>query len=223
MIGSTLGIIPARGGSKGILRKNIKPIAGHPLIAWTIKAALDSKLLDRFVVSTEDDEIALVAKLYGADIAVRPKDLAKDDTSTKDVLTHTVRELGDANTLVVLLQATSPIRSQGLIDQTISAFGDGDYDSMATGGLQLQYPPHGTEHRRQDVKSVFVNDGSVIVLKAANLEKGTLFGQKAGTLITSREENVDIDEEFDFFVAEKILEKYLAEGRIKPPIYALSA
>jgi CMP-N-acetylneuraminic acid synthetase len=88
---------------------------------------------------------------------------------------------------------------------------------MSTGGLTLQYPPHGVEHRRQDVKSVFINDGSVIVLKAANLEKGTLFGPKAGTLITSREENVDIDEEFDFFVAEKLLEKYLAEGLITAP------
>ncbi|MDR2386519.1 MAG: acylneuraminate cytidylyltransferase family protein [Deltaproteobacteria bacterium] len=222
MIGQTLGIIPARGGSKGIKRKNIKPIAGHPLLAWTIKAALESKLLDHFVVSTEDDEIALVAGLYGAKVAVRPPELAKDDSTTKEVLAQVVKELGDSNSLVVLLQATSPIRSADLIDRTISAFKAGDYDSMSTGGLQLQYPPHGVEHRRQDVKSLFINDGSVIVLKAANLEKGSLFGQKAGTLITSREENVDIDEEFDFFVAEKILEKYLAEGRIKAPVLAIS-
>jgi N-acylneuraminate cytidylyltransferase len=213
----TLGIIPARGGSKGIPRKNVKPLAGHPLLAWTIKAAAEAALLDRFVVSTEDAEIAEVARLYGAEVTERPVELAKDDTTTRDVLAHTVRALGCPQTVVVLLQCTSPVRSEGLIDRTISAFLAGDYDSMSTGGEQLQYPPHGVEHRRQDVKSVFINDGSVIVLKAANLEKGTLFGPKAGTMVTSREENVDIDESFDFWLAEKLLEKYLAEGKVKPP------
>ena len=213
----TLGIIPARGGSKGIPRKNVKPLAWHPLLAWTIKAATEAALLDRFVVSTEDAEIAEVARLYGAEVAKRPAELAKDDTTTRDVLAHTVREIGRPETVVVLLQCTSPVRSYGLIDRTISAFLAGDYDSMSTGGVQLQYPPHGVEHRRQDVKTVFINDGSGIVLKAANLELGTLFGQKAGTMITTREENVDIDEGFDFWLAEKILEKYLNEGLTKPP------
>ncbi|MDR2368213.1 MAG: acylneuraminate cytidylyltransferase family protein [Deltaproteobacteria bacterium] len=213
----TLGIIPARGGSKGIPRKNLRPIAGHPLIAWTIQAAAEAKLLDRFYVSTEDDEIAEVSRLYGARVTKRPPELAEDDATTKDVLAHSAIELGDSQTIVVLLQATSPVRREGLVDLVISSFLAGDFDSMSTGGLQLQYPPHGVEHRRQDIKSVFINDGSVIVLKSANLRMGTLFGQKAETLVTSREENVDIDEEFDFWLAEKILEKNLAEGRVKAP------
>ncbi|MDR3134618.1 MAG: hypothetical protein LBU69_00825, partial [Deltaproteobacteria bacterium] len=182
-----------------------------------IAAARESSLLGRFVVSTEDNEIAEIAKLYGAEVAIRPEALARDETTTKDVLAHTVKKLGDSQTLVVLLQPTSPIRGQGLIDKAIRAFFDGDHDSMSTGGTQPQYPPHGVEHRRQDVRSVFINDGSVIVLKAANLEQGTLFGKKAGTMVTSREENVDIDEEFDFWLAEKILEKRLAEGLVKQP------
>ncbi|MDR1309649.1 MAG: hypothetical protein LBL95_07125, partial [Deltaproteobacteria bacterium] len=117
----------------------------------------------------------------------------------------------------VLLQATSPVRREGLIDRTVSAFRAGDNDSMSTGWMQLQYPPHGVEHRRQDIRSVFVNDGSVIALRAANLREGSLFGRKAGTLVTSREENVDIDEEFDFWLAGQILGKGLAEGWLAAP------
>jgi N-acylneuraminate cytidylyltransferase len=186
-------------------------------LAWTIQAARHSKLLDGFAVSTEDEEIKEVARRYGAAALDRPPELAADDTTTKAVLKQVNQEIGGPDAAIVLLQATSPIRREGLIDRTIEAFRSGDYDSMSTGGWQMQYPPHGVEHRRQDVKQVFVNDGSVIVLKAANLAADVLFGAKAGTLATSREENVDIDEPFDFWLAEKILEKGLSEGWLVEP------
>src|SRR4051812_20547181 len=110
-----LGVIPARGGSKGIPRKNIKMIAGKPLIAWTIEAAKKSKLMDRFVVSTEDAEIAQIARKYGADVLDRPKSLATDTATGISVIQHAVSVFDPKN--VVLLQPTSPIRSKGLIDQ----------------------------------------------------------------------------------------------------------
>ncbi|MDR1657709.1 MAG: acylneuraminate cytidylyltransferase family protein [Deltaproteobacteria bacterium] len=213
---STLVIIPARGGSKGVPRKNIRPIAGHPLLAWTIAAAKKSSL-PRPVVSTEDAQIASIARLYGAEVLERPNALAEDNTTTRDVLVHAVSTRPIEITEVILLQATSPIRRPGLIDRVVEAFRADDWDSMATGSLQLQYPPHGVEHRRQDIKSVFINDGSVIALKSQNLRNNTLFGRRAGTLLTSREENVDIDEAFDFWLAEKVLEKALAEGWMSPP------
>jgi N-acylneuraminate cytidylyltransferase len=210
-------VIPARGGSKGVPRKNVRPLAGHPLIAWTIHAARRSALLDRVVVSTEDRGIAEVASLYGAEPLERPAALAGDEVPSRDVLAHAHEALGRSADTLALLQATSPVRREGLIDRTVAAFNAGGWDSMSTGGLQLQYPPHGTEHRRQDVRSVFVNDGSVIVLKPANLALRSLFGPRAGTLVTTREENVDIDDPFDFWLAEKIVEKALDEGWMRPP------
>ena len=210
-----LGVIPARGGSNGIPRKNIKVLAGHPLIAWTIKDALESRLLDRFVVSTEDPEIAAVARKYGAEVLSRPPELAGDGVISREVVAPALRILGgDA---AVLLQATSPVRRPGLIDRTITIFRDWDWDSVATGFPYYIYPPHGTEHRRQDISQVFVNDGSVIVSKAETILNGSLFGKKAGTLVTTRDENVDIDEEYDFWLAEKTVEKGVAEGWLKAP------
>jgi CMP-N-acetylneuraminic acid synthetase len=211
-----LGIIPARGGSKGIPRKNIKPIAGFPLIAWTIKDALESSLMDDFVVSSEDHEICEVAREYGAKVLERPAELAGDAVLSRDVVAHALRILGgDAS---VLLQCTSPVRRRGLIDGVIQAFKDGGQDSVSTGFDYLNYPPFGTEHRRQDLATVFVNDGSVIVSKRDVLLTGSLFGKNAGTYVTTREENVDIDSEFDFWLAEKVLEKGLSEGWITPPV-----
>lgn len=205
-----IGIIPARGGSKGVPRKNIKPICGHPLIAWTIRAALDSRLLDGLVVSTEDEEIADAARAYGAEVLVRPAELARDETISRDVIAHALTATGASHS--VLLQATSPIRSPGLIDRVITAFKDGEWDSMATGFSHPLYPPHGVEHRRQDIRYVFVNDGSVIVSTRETIQARSLFGRRAGTLITTREENVDIDDEFDFWLAGQVLTRMLTLG-----------
>jgi N-acylneuraminate cytidylyltransferase len=169
------------------------------------------------VVSTEDPQIADIARGYGALILRRPESLAADDTITRDVLVHAAKsEFGPVEE-IILLQATSPVRRPDLIDRVVTAFREGDYDSMSTGSLQLQYPPHGVEHRRQDVKTVFINDGSVIALKSQNLLNNTLFGLKAGTMVTSREENVDIDDAFDFWLAEKVIEKALFDGWMVPP------
>ncbi len=207
-----LAVIPARGGSKGVPRKNVRPICGHPLIAWTIKAALDSEKLGRVVVSTEDAEIAEVACAYGAEVLVRPPELARDDTISRLVLEHALSEVADASH-IVLLQPTSPLRSPQLVDRVLGAFEDGDnLDSMATGFQQLLYPPHGVEHRRQDISEVFVNDGSVIVSTRETIFAESLFGQRAGTMVTSRQENVDIDDEFDFWLAEKVLQWALDLG-----------
>jgi CMP-N-acetylneuraminic acid synthetase len=126
-----LGITPARGGSKGIPRKNIKKIAGKPLIVWTIEAAKTSKLLNRYVVSTEDEEIARICKTHDVKIIKRPSELATDEASTLDVLQNVIEQI--PCDIVVLLQATSPIRSKGLIDECIEEFLANDYDSLATG------------------------------------------------------------------------------------------
>jgi len=198
-----LGITPARGGSKGILRKNIKTISGKPLIAWTIEAAKKSKLIDRYVVSTEDEEIARVAKEYGAEVINRPFELASDETTTLNVLQHAIKLI--PADLVILLQATSPIRRPGLVDECIREFKDNGHDSLATGFI-CKYTEYGkNDLRRQDIKGFFCDDGNVYVIKADLMRQGDRYGKKLGRKIISRWENIDIDDEFDFWLAEKIL------------------
>lgn len=201
-----LGITPARGGSKGIPRKNIKEIAGKPLIAWTIEAALQSKLLSRYVICTEDPEIADVAVKCGAEVLWRPPELATDEADTLDVLRHTLENIPCSS--VALLQATSPIRKRGLIDECIRDFINNGYDSLAT-GFTCKYIEYGkNDLRRQDINGFFYDDGNVYVIKADLIRSGDRYGKKIGRKIISRQENVEIDDEFDFWMSEKIL----AEG-----------
>lgn len=198
-----LGLTPARGGSKGIPHKNIKPIHGKPLIAWTIESALKAELLDQYYVSTEDTEISEISKYYGAKVIDRPNELSTDETDTLPVLRH-VLEVVPAD-VVVLLQATSPIRGNKLIDDCIREFLANDYDSLATGFI-CKFTEYGTENRRrQDIQGFFYDDGNVYVIKADLIRKGDRYGNKIGRKITRKWENLDIDDHFDFWLAEKIM------------------
>lgn len=198
-----LGITPARGGSKGIPRKNIKELCGKPLIAWTIETAKQSKLLDRYVVSTEDTEIAQIAEKYGAEVIERPLELATDEASTLSVLQDVLKKI-DAD-VVVVLQATSPIREAGLIDSCIKRFLNTGADSLATGFI-CKYQEYGTSGlRRQDINGFFYDDGSVYVINADLIRMGDRFGKKIERVITDREQNIEIDDEFDFWVTEQAL------------------
>lgn len=198
-----LGVIPARGGSKGIPRKNIRPIAGKPLIAWSIESAKKSRLLDRVVVSTEDPEIAGVAKMYGAEVLSRPAHLASDESSTLSVLEHVVREI--PCDVVVVLQPTCPIRSDLLIDACIREFQEEKADSLATGFI-CKFIEYGKNVLpRQGIAGFFYDDGNIYVIDSNLIRKGERYGEKIVRKITTREENVDIDDEFDFWLAEKVL------------------
>ena len=200
-----LGVIPARGGSKGIPRKNIKMIAGKPLMAWTIEAARRSKLLDHFVVSTEDPEIARIARRYGAEVIDRPKKLATNTATTLSVLQHVLTKI-DAEA-VVILQPTSPVRARDLIDRCIGRFKKTKADNLATGFI-CKFKEYGYyNQRRQDLKGFFYDDGNVYVVKSELIRAGTLFGKKAARIMATREENIEIDDEFDFWMAEQILKR----------------
>ena len=200
-----LGVIPARGGSKGIPRKNVKQINGKPLIVWTIEAAKESKMLDSYVVSTEDEEIAATSREYGVDVIERPPELATDEATTLSVLQHAVEKIPCDS--IVLLQATSPIRRGGLIDECIREFLDNEYDSLAT-GFTCKCVEYGKNNlRRQDVQGFFYDDGNVYVIKADLVRSGERYGNKIGKKIISRWENIEIDDEFDFWLVERILEK----------------
>lgn len=201
-----LGLIPARGGSKGVPKKNIKMIHGKPLIVWSIEKALASKLIDKIVVSTDSEEIACIAKEAGAEVLMRPAELATDTASTQDVMVHALQQY-PADTLV-LLQPTSPYRSEGLIDECITEFLQNDYDSLAT-GFMCDYKEYGKNTLpRQQIQGFFYDDGNVYVIKVANILRGDRYGEKIGHKYTSRYENAEIDDEFDFWLLEQILKKW---------------
>jgi len=200
-----LGIIPARGGSKGVPRKNIKEVAGKPLITWTIEAAKESEMIDRYVVSTEDKEIADISREYGVGVIERPPELATDEATTLSVLQQVIEKV--PCDIVVLLQATSPIRRTGLIDECVKEFKDNDFDSLATGFI-CDYIEYGKNQlRRQDIEGFFYDDGNVYVIKADIIKNGDRCGKKIGRKVISRWENVEIDDEFDFWLAEQILKE----------------
>ena len=220
-----LAIIPARGGSKGIPRKNIKLLAGKPLVAHTILAAQRSELIDKVVVSTEDKEIAIVSASFGAEIIDRPQYLAQDETKTAPVLIQVVQELektGYSPDIVVLLQPTCPLRDEKIIDAVINKLINSDNDSVFTvfwhsqamplwqsfddGSVSSLYDYH-LRPRRQDTElrgNVYCENGAVYAIKREAFDKYNDFIGECPAVFPM-DFQVDIDTVDDFRIAEKIL------------------
>lgn len=177
---SVLGVIPARGGSKGLPRKNVRDLAGKPLIAWTIEAGHDSEHLDRLILSSDDEEIVTVAEEYGCEVPFqRPAELAQDDTSSIDALLHALDQV-ESHDYVVMLQPTSPLRTADDIDATITRCHQNDGTACVT-VTQTDKPPQwmytlGEKNRldpvmdrddmitrRQDAPTTYVPNGAVYV------------------------------------------------------------
>jgi len=201
-----LGVIPARGGSKAIPRKNIKPLLGKPLITWSIEAAQQSQLVDRFVVSTEDDEIADIARAAGAEVLDRPVELASDDATTVAVLQHTL-DMIKADT-IVLLQPTSPIRINGIIDRSIERFLASGCDTLATSYVSKHFAWGAVDNGpRQRLKGYFHDDGNVYVFKSPVLQAGRWIGDQPCEMEISSIYNIEIDTIADFWAIEGILQR----------------
>ena len=199
-----LGIIPARGGSKGLKRKNIQKLCGKPLIEWSIEAAVESKLLDRFVVSTEDSEIAKISRDAGAEVIQRPKSLAMDTAICIDVMKHVLETI--RADIIVLISPTSPIRIDNILDSAIERFLISGSDSLAT-GFNSTYYEWGTvpEKPRQEMKSYFVADGTVFVHKYDVVLNGKWYGEKIEKMIIPHIYNFDIDLKEDLWAIEGII------------------
>jgi CMP-N,N'-diacetyllegionaminic acid synthase len=223
-----LAIIPARGGSKGLPRKNIRRINGKPLIYYTIKEAQESKFLDRIVVSTDDQEIARVAISFGVEVITRPAELAMDDTPSLPVFQHAIRyleEVGDSYyDTIVILQPTSPLRTAADIDGAI-----GKYLQTGCGSVlsvcRAEHPPHwmftlqgdilepvieGGDKitRRQDIPEVYRLNGAVSVTHRDNIMKqNRIITDDARAFIMPEERSIDIDTELDFKLAELLLKE----------------
>jgi len=222
-------VIPARGGSKGIPRKNLAPLAGRPLIAYTVDAARASGELTRILVSTDDEDIAAAARALGADVPfLRPARLAADDTPMLDVLQellsaleHRERYVPD---IVVLLQPTSPFRRAEHIDSAVSLLTSSGADSVVTVvPVPHQFTPSSLMQiqgdrlvpltdgprplRRQDKPMLFARNGPAVVAVRVRviLEQGTLYGADTRGVVMSREDSFDIDDLFDLKVAELLM------------------
>ena len=207
-----LGIIPARGGSKGVPKKNIKECAGKPLLVWTIESAGKSKLLDDVVVSTYSEEIAQVAKENHCAVVMRPPEFATDTSPIIDTIKDVLEKTPIKVDTVVLLQPTSPIRYSNLIDECIKTYKESNVGSVAT-GFECKFKPYGTNlQQRQEYRGFLYDDGSVYVINSDIIKQGKLSTDKRKVIQTSREENVEIDDEFDFWLAEQILLKRRKEN-----------
>ncbi|MAD40838.1 MAG: hypothetical protein CL623_00395 [Arcobacter sp.] len=214
-----LGIIPARGGSKGIPKKNIKLLNGKPLIAYTIEAALNSNL-NRVIVSTDCEEIAIISKEYGVEVMMRPSRLSEDKTPTLPVLQDVVAKLDDEFDAVMTLQPTSPLRKIEDINNSIETF---SRDKKADSLVSVVETPHNYMpeksmsfdgnylsgnnkiKRRQDVSTIYSRNGAAIyITKTEKLHK-YIFGEKILPYFMKKINSFDIDDMEDWEIVSKIV------------------
>lgn len=220
-------IITARGGSKGIPGKNIAPCGGKPLIAWTIEAACAATLVDRVIVSTDDDRIADAARLHGGEVPFRrPAELAGDHSSHVAVVQHAVRwleENGGEYEYIVLIQPTSPLLMAEDIDAVVRLALENGYDSVITVFETEQHPyfvrrflPDGTLEyfsqegraytRRQDLPLAYAEAGAVYVIRRDILMRDNcLETAHPRAWVLPRERALDVDEPWDLHLADLIL------------------
>lgn len=224
-----LVIIPARGGSKGVLKKNIKLLDGKPLIQYTTDIALKSKLISKIVVSSDDDEIIEIAKELGVDVPFkRPNSLAEDESPTLPVIKHAIdffEEQGIFFDAVCLLQITSPFRTLTFLNEAIQKFCDEKNDSLiSVREVPHEYNPHwvfepntngqlviatGEKEiitRRQNLPKSYHRDGSIYITKTSVIkEQNSLYGNSIGYVVSSEENYVNIDTMEDWIKAEEFI------------------
>ncbi len=226
-----LGIVPARGGSKGVPRKNIRLLAGKPLLAWTAEAALAATRLARVILSTDDEEIAAVGRRYGLEVPfLRPPELARDNTPMLPVVEHAVRSLQEAADAICLLQPSSPFRRAADIDACVDLLAGTGADSVVSvlevpdkynphwvyfrdpdGFLKLSTGEPAPIGRRQDLPPAFYRDGSVYVTRTSVLlESHSLYGTHVAPYIMDSGRSVNIDTLQDWQAAERAAEFLLA-------------
>ena len=220
-------LIPARGGSKRLPRKNVKLLHGKPLIAWSIEVAKASKYIDRVIVSTDDEEIKKISEQYEAEVPfLRPEHLSNDHASSFDVIKHTINslQLDRSNELIVLLQPTSPLRLVSEIDTALEFFVQKNAkgvvsisetehspmwsNTLPENGCMADFiRPEVQGKRSQDLPTFFRLNGSIYIYETLALVKQNklFYDENVYGFQTSLETAVDIDTELDFLIAEAIL------------------
>ena len=222
-----LAIIPARGGSKRLPRKNVLDLNGKPLIAYSIEAGLDSSYIDKVVVTSDDDEILTISKKYGAITINRPNELASDTATTFDAIKHAVDNY-EKYDYIVLLQPTSPLRDRDHIDKAIELLESKNADAIVS-VCKMDHSPlwsntldeslsmagflkdEALNKRSQDLEKYYRLNGAIYICKTEKLleEKSFFLKENIYAYVMDRENSIDIDEEIDFKMAEVILNKLL--------------
>jgi CMP-N,N'-diacetyllegionaminic acid synthase len=222
-----VALITARGGSKGLPRKNVLPLAGKPLIAWTIEAALNANCIDQVYVSTDDVEIATVSRQFGATVIARPDELAQDDTGSEPVIAHAIEYLQAAGVKVAqvfLLQPTSPLRSAQHIDAAwqhycqqkaaclISVFEPKHtpakaYKVNADGTISGLLSDSAPYSRRQELPSAVQPNGAIYLFSAsAFMQQRQIPRQQVVPFMMNHNDSVDIDSADDLALAATLME-----------------
>jgi N-acylneuraminate cytidylyltransferase len=223
-----VAVIPARGGSKSVPGKNIRPLRGKPLLAWSIDVARQVSEIDRIIVSTDDAQIASVGRDYGAEVYVRPPHLATDEALVIDALKDLLQTLyaeRETPEWVILLEPTCPLRTPDDVRACLELVAQGGYDSVAT-FKDAELNPHRAWRFVDGVPEVFIAgavpwlprqklpkayqlNGAVYVFRADMLAKETksLLVGKLGAVLMPRERSQDIDDSVDFTIVEALLEK----------------
>lgn len=225
---SIVAIIPARGGSKGLPKKNIKMLNNKPLIAHTIDVAKKCEHIDRVIVSTDSSEIAEISKAYGAEVPfLRPENLANDTATTIDVLKHAIhfleKEEDEEVEHIVLLQPTSPLRSLDDVTRALDVYIENEKELPLISVCEAQTHPYLLKKidghtitdyiekpvvtRRQDYPDVYELNGAIYICPKENIENGFIYKENAIPFVMERENSVDIDDEVDFLLAEAIMSK----------------
>lgn len=219
-----LAVIPARGGSKGLPRKNLRMLAGKPLIAWTIEEAKKSKYIDRLILSSEDKEIIEVARDWKCEVPfIRPMELAADETPGVEPILHAIDALPEKYDYVVLLQPTSPLRLvediDGCIEMCVHTIAPVCVSMTKTGknpewmyrvadtGSTVPVTDSGyTSSRRQDIQPSFVLNGAVYVAETAWLKQNrTFISEKMKAFRMPPDRSKDVDTELDLKICELLL------------------
>ena len=225
-----LGLIPARGGSKGLPGKNILPLLGKPLIAWTIEEAKKSKYIDRLILSSEDKEIITIAMRSGCEAPfIRPESLALDDTPGMEPVLHALRALPDKYDYIVLLQPTSPMRKTEDIDSCIEQCIDKEMVSCVSvtepdkspfwmysldnnGKMQPIMSIDKNINKRQDLPIVYALNGAIYIAEVEwLLNNKTFITNETHAYIMPPERSVDIDTEIDLKLVEYLMQQASAE------------
>jgi CMP-N,N'-diacetyllegionaminic acid synthase len=226
-----LGIIPARGGSKGVIRKNIRLVADKPLIHWSIAEAKKSTLLSNYYVTTDDDEIAEVATLCGAQVIDRPSELAQDKTPMIPVLQHLCREAELLNGIkydyILLMQPTAPMRTSDDIDKAIELLVSDEYfDSLVSvyqvddchpsrmytcdSGRLIPFYEEPAGSLRQDLLPVYHRNGAIYMSSRKLLmADGKLVSDNTLAYVMSKNDSANIDDEDDLLIADFLMKKRL--------------
>lgn len=229
-MGECVAIIPARGGSKGIPKKNLLMIGGKPLVAWSIEHALNSSKIDSVWVTSDCDEVLSVAKKFGANVILRPKIISGDKSTSEEAWIHAVNEIQKQTEidLIVCMQPTSPIRGRNDLNEAVKMFKSGKFDSilsvtkvedhfewrLTSDGAESVNYDYRDRKRRQDIDQKYLENGSFYIVSPSQLLKdNNRLGGKIGLYQQDKFKMFQIDNIEDVMLCEIILKGYGLNGK----------